>query len=140
MGEHSATSSYEISHDEVAVNNLSKDELEQQEVEPRIAAVQAARKAMEKQAGFAVVDNCGQVAKRFKLLADAQTFITTLSEPDRFGIRRVGKIEFDVRQTAQEIASEGETEPEIEAETESLKFVVEAVGHEEHDSSAQQII
>jgi len=66
--------------------------------------------------GQLVIDNNGEVVKRFCSLADAQAFVNSLSDPDRFAIQRSQNTSFDIKQTAMELAESGEPDEEIAAE------------------------
>ena len=67
-------------------------------------------------AGQLVVDNNGNVVKRFASLSDAQDFVNQQPDPDRFAIQRSENTAFDIKETARELAESGEPDEEIAAE------------------------
>ncbi len=76
----------------------------------------AARKSKDGPAGQLVIDNSGEVVKRFASLADAQDFVNSQPDPDRFAIQCGESTAFDIRETAIELAESGESDEEFAAE------------------------
>ena len=66
--------------------------------------------------GQVVIDNHGKVVKRFASLDDAQAFVNSQPDSDRFAIQRGESTAFDIKQTALEMAESGEPDEEIAAE------------------------
>ena len=63
--------------------------------------------------GFKVVNNQGQIIKRFRDLAKAQAYIQDQGEDDRLSIRQADEVEFAVKTTAYEIALSDEADYQL---------------------------
>lgn len=88
-------------------------------IEERTAEVNSEHRVKDGTSGMArVVDHQGQIIKCFDHVSDAQSFIADQPHPDQFGIKFENEMScgFDVKQTAQELASAGESDADVAAE------------------------